>query len=116
MSKISRKIIASVICMLLTLTVVIIATALVMAGRQTDELMTEHAVIGIHLLENSISVEEERLGRAADDINQGASAAALSGNTRTLENAWEAVRKPNTISLSSPIRKEMSSGSPKAVM
>ena len=93
MSKISRKIITTVICMLLTLAVVIIATALVMAGKQTDELMTEHSVIGIHLLENSISDEEERLGRAADDLNQIASAAALSGKTNTLENTWEDIKK-----------------------
>lgn len=93
MSKISRKIITAVIFMLLTLTVVVIATALIMAGKQTDELMTEHAVIGIHILENSISVEEERLGRAADSINQGASAAALSGNTRSLENAWNGIKE-----------------------
>lgn len=93
MSKISRKIITAVICMLITLTIVVIATALIMAGRQTDELMTEHAVIGIHILENSISVEEARLGRAADSINQGASAAALSGNTRSIENAWNEIRE-----------------------
>ncbi|MGN0639077.1 MAG: methyl-accepting chemotaxis protein [Huintestinicola sp.] len=93
MSKISRKIITTVICMLLILTVVVIATALIMAGKQTDELMTEHAVIGIHILENSITEEEARLVRAADSINQGASAAALSGNTRNFENAWNEVRE-----------------------
>lgn len=87
------KIIAAVICMLLTLTVVVISSALIMAGNQTDELTTEHAVIGIHILENSISLEEERLGRAADSINKEAAAAALSGNTRSLENAWEAVKE-----------------------
>ncbi|MCI7766470.1 MAG: methyl-accepting chemotaxis protein [Oscillospiraceae bacterium] len=90
MSKISRKIITTVLCMLLTLTIVIIATALIMAGNQTDELMTEHAVIGIHILENTLDLEKERLGRAADSVNQGAAAAALSGNSRNLENAWEA--------------------------
>ena len=88
MSKISRKIITTVLCMLLTLTVVIIATALIMAGNQTDELMTNHAVIGIHILENTLEQEKERLGRTADAVNQGAAAAALSGNNRTLENAW----------------------------
>ena len=93
MSKISRKIITAVICMLLTLTIVVIAAALIMAGNQTDELMTEHAVIGIHILGNSISNEKDRLGRAADSINQGASAAALSGNMRSLENAWEEVKE-----------------------
>ena len=87
-SKISKKIITAVLCMLLALTVVVISATLIMAGNQTDELMTEHAVIGIHILENSISLETERLGRAADSINQAASEAALSGNTSGLENAW----------------------------
>lgn len=89
MSKISRNIIAAVICMLLVLTVVIISTTLIMSNNQTDELMTEHAAIGIDLLENSISEEEKRLGRAAEAINQEALATVTTGGTKFLENAWE---------------------------
>ena len=92
MSKISRKIIFTVIVMLLTLTVIIISVSLVMSKKQTDELMTEHTVIGIHILENDMTVEEERLGRAADSIVQGAAAAALSGNTRNLETSWNEIK------------------------
>ncbi|MDD7280025.1 MAG: methyl-accepting chemotaxis protein [Oscillospiraceae bacterium] len=92
MSKISRKIIFTVIVMLLTLTVIIISVSLVMSKKQTDELMTEHTVIGIHILENDMTVEEERLGRAADSIVQGAAAAALSGNTRNLETSWNKIK------------------------
>lgn len=92
MSKISRKIIFTVIVMLLTLTVIIISVSLFMSKKQTDELMTEHTVIGIHILENDMTVEEERLGRAADSIVQGAAAAALSGNTRNLETSWNKIK------------------------
>jgi len=92
MSKISKKIIFSVIIMLLTLTVIIISVSLVMSKKQSDDLMTEHTVIGIHILENDMSVEGDRLGRAADSITQGAAAAALSGNTRSLETAWDEIK------------------------
>lgn len=59
-----------------------------MSSNQTNELMIEHAAIGINLLENSISEEEKRLGIAAEAINQAASAAAFSGDIKNLENTW----------------------------
>ena len=97
MSKISKKIIFTVIIMLLALTVIIISVSLTMSKKQTDELLTEHTVIGIHILENDMSVEVDRLGRAADSIIQGAAAAALSGNTRNLETAWNEIKSTENI-------------------
>ena len=96
MSKISRKIILVVLGILIALTAVVITVALVMSGNQTDELMVEQSTVGIHTLEHQIELEQERLIRGVDTVSQGASAAAMSGNTGNLENAWAKVKERDT--------------------